>query len=110
LWKANLSLAIPSPSSSSDPTVPPPPQSEQQSHPTLPFARRRVGRGGRLLFDRHVRRRDWIPSFVYSRDDNVSEEERSRWEAIAERWRYDNSDDDFSEDEDLVMVMQDNAS
>ncbi|TPX35576.1 hypothetical protein SmJEL517_g02142 [Synchytrium microbalum] len=66
----------------------------------IPRGRRRVGRGGRVMFDRHVPRSErisWdeppVPDALYVDNDRNVEEEIWRRE---ERWRHDN----FSDDED----------
>ncbi|KAJ3413108.1 Enhancer of polycomb-like protein 1 [Chytridiales sp. JEL 0842] len=83
----------------------------------MPFARRRMGRGGRILVDRHVRSRDWLGDRPFadlssgsllddSDGDSETEGSARYWKRMRQRWRYDLSDDDA---EDEFVLMEDTA-
>ncbi|RKO90477.1 enhancer of polycomb-like-domain-containing protein [Blyttiomyces helicus] len=86
----------------------------------VPCGRRRVGRGGRILFDRHIRPRDCLPSRrshggktrpgfppVEDLDVDLTEEEEAMWIDLAQRLRFEGSDNDLNVD---IIEMDDTAS
>ncbi|KAJ3288060.1 Enhancer of polycomb-like protein 1, partial [Borealophlyctis nickersoniae] len=90
----------------------------------VPHGRRRIGRGGRIVFDRHVRPRHWIPRRNGGKhlpgqspaqeqgdlweDEDWTEEEWDMWAQVAQQWRYDHSDDEVEEEE--IVEVEDTVS
>ncbi|KAJ3040400.1 Enhancer of polycomb-like protein 1 [Rhizophlyctis rosea] len=88
------------------PSTPLSPSTHTLTH-RIPYGRRRIGRGGRLHFDRHVRRGEWVPQRrggkkrPWEDDEGVGgEEDEERWRAWEGRWRFDCSDEEVEDDGD----------
>ncbi|KAI8592848.1 enhancer of polycomb-like-domain-containing protein [Geranomyces variabilis] len=96
-------------------------EDESDGEARIPFGRRRVGRGGRVLLDRHVKQASWIkacggktrpimlklriPQRRASSTTDVVDDFEDR---EAARWRFDNSDDEV--DEHAVITMENTPS
>ncbi len=63
--------------------------------------RKRIGRGGRIYIDRHVSRREYEPIFKRKKETDEGD-----WSAFEDKWRYDHSDSELTDNE---ILMQDDA-
>ncbi|KAI9357065.1 enhancer of polycomb-like-domain-containing protein [Zopfochytrium polystomum] len=81
------------------------PESFTRAPQRLRFARRRVGRGGRICIDRHIRQADWLHGFG-SGAVFVNSVEEEKWMARARRWQFDDSDEEI---EDLAIELDESA-
>ncbi|KND00735.1 uncharacterized protein SPPG_03851 [Spizellomyces punctatus DAOM BR117] len=91
---------------------------EEESCIRVAYGRRRLGRGGRILLDRHVKQKAWmshaggktLPMGVRLRHRKLQQlvAEVEALGASAQRWRFDNSDDEV--DEESVVDLDDSAS
>ncbi|KAI9094350.1 enhancer of polycomb-like-domain-containing protein [Phlyctochytrium arcticum] len=82
------------------------------------YARKRVGRGGRILLDRHVKQKVWmtrhgsgkslpLSARLRQREMKHLARERDPIDPSLRKWIYDNSDDEV--DEEPVEVIEDRA-
>ncbi|KAI8824200.1 enhancer of polycomb-like-domain-containing protein [Fimicolochytrium jonesii] len=85
---------------------------------TVPYGRQRVGRGGRLFLDRHVKQRVWLrrhggkimpipsPSSSRSKRHSRSGDFMHDLSSGTQRWRFDTSDDEVEEP---IVEMEETA-